>query len=169
MLNNEVRSILEQQYSMERNYERIIKKVENNKIPSFKILKFTLIPICIMILAIVTITNKNEKEEVQFKQIIEISFNKDKENDELLDRQMNLDSSKIIKYDNDLQNKENIIILKIKVIEENKKAELIEYIKGNDVDIENKKIYIENKKLEEGKEYTIFIDKENYNIVKVEE
>ena len=165
MINNEVKSILEQQFSMERNYERIIKKAEKKENLGFKITKIALIPICIILLAILIIPKENNEklETIPYRQVVEIAVKEKNKQYDMYDREYNLD--KMTEMDTD--NQENISIIKVKIIEENKKAEIIEYIKANDVDLEVNKIYIENSKLEEGKEYILYIDKVTYEIVNI--
>jgi len=66
VLDNEVRAILQEQFSMKRNYQRVINNVnkKHNRNIYAKIIKYTLIPTC-AIIAICTIgrLNKNKEKE----------------------------------------------------------------------------------------------------------
>lgn len=61
MLDNEVKNILEEQFSKERNYQRVLNNVNKKQIAYSKILKIVLLPTCAAIFAAIMIPNMNNK------------------------------------------------------------------------------------------------------------
>lgn len=68
MLDNEVRAILQEQFSMERNYQKVIDNVNKrqNKKRYTKIIKYTLIPTCVIVAVCIigTLDKNKEKEDI---------------------------------------------------------------------------------------------------------
>ena len=63
MLNNEVKEILQEQFSKEENYKKIIKNVNREQKTYNKILKIALLPTCAALLATIIIPNSSIKRK----------------------------------------------------------------------------------------------------------
>lgn len=116
MLNNEVKEILQEQFSKERNYQKVMNNVNKKQISYSKILKYALLPTCAVILVAILIphmnNNNNEYKEIAQGNIIE----KDYENAivEITDNNEVIETPVIeerpttqIDLDKDNQNKDN--------------------------------------------------------------
>lgn len=79
MLDKEVKTILQEQFSKERNYQRIINNANKKEISFIKILKYALLPTCAIILTAIIIPNIN-KENNKDKEIAQINIIKVEEN-----------------------------------------------------------------------------------------
>lgn len=68
MLNSEVKYILQEQFSKERNYKIIMNNVEKRHVSYDKILKFILLPACAIIIIAIILPNINKNED-DYKEI----------------------------------------------------------------------------------------------------
>lgn len=64
MLDNEVKTILQEQFSKEKNYQKVIKNINKNQILYRKILKYALLPTCAVIIICNILIINNEKEKM---------------------------------------------------------------------------------------------------------
>ena len=80
MLNSEVRYILEEQFSQERNYKAIMNNVNKKQISSNKIINIILVPVCCILIIVGCICIiYNNKDEYK-KMIADVNIIKDDDN-----------------------------------------------------------------------------------------
>lgn len=82
MLDNEVRAILQEQFSMERNYQKVMRNVNKRQTLYGKILKYAIVPTCVIVLVAIVITNINTNSN-EHNEIAQI--NNVKENNEIIE------------------------------------------------------------------------------------
>lgn len=63
MLDNEVKAILQEQFSKNRNYQKVLNNINKKQIQYNKILKIALLPTCAAILAAIIIPNMNNNDK----------------------------------------------------------------------------------------------------------
>lgn len=72
MLDKEVKDILQEQFSKDRNYQKVLNNVDNKSISYNKIFKFALIPTCAVVLAAIIVPNINNNDN-NYKGIAQIN------------------------------------------------------------------------------------------------
>ena len=80
MLNSEVRYILEEQFSQERNYKAIMNNVNKKQISSNKIINIILVPVCCVIIIVGCICFINNNKDEYKKMIADVNIIKDDDN-----------------------------------------------------------------------------------------
>ena len=87
MLNSEVRYILEEQFSQERNYKAIMNNVNKKQISSNKIINIILVPVCCILIIVGCICIINNNKDEYKKMIADVNIIKD--NDSIINENDN--------------------------------------------------------------------------------